>query len=63
MNTVNVKIDISTPKGIKLLHELKDMKCVEIEDLPQPEVVRKTYTLEEVFEEVKAKLKKHYGVK
>lgn len=62
-NTVNVKIDISTPKGRKLLRDLKDQKCVEIENLPQYEVVGKTYPLEEVYEELKASLKAHYEAK
>ncbi|GAB1415824.1 hypothetical protein MASR2M117_12300 [Paludibacter sp.] len=59
MDTLNVRIDVSTSKGRKLAHELYGRKEVEIEN-PMPK--EKTYTLEEVYEKGLDKMSMHYGV-
>ena len=59
MDIVNVKIDVSTPKGRKLVRELYGQKGVEVEN-PMPQ--GRTYTLEEVYEKGLDKMSAHYGV-
>lgn len=59
MDTLHVKIDISTPKGRKLAHELCGQKGVEIEN-PMPQ--EKTCALDEVYEKGLNKMSAHYGV-
>ena len=61
MDTVNVKIDVTTTRGHKLARELYGQKGVEIENPIQPEVTGKTYSVKEVFDELKSSLKHHYG--
>jgi len=64
MQTINVQIDISTPTGRRLLHEVeKHPKTAKIE-YPLPEGVsgQKTYTLDEVFDECIDILSEHYNV-
>ena len=60
MDTVNVKIDVTTAQGYKLVRELYGKKGVEIESIKQ-DVSGTTYSVKEVFDELKASLKKHYG--
>lgn len=59
MNTVTVKINITTAKGRKLVQELQTQKEVEIE-ISMPE--GNFYTLDEVYENGLDKLSAHYGV-
>ena len=84
MDTVNVKIDVTTSQGYKLVRELYGKKGVEIENTDlmseeasslvsaeseefgriqnpiKSEVSGTTYSVKEVFDELKASLKKHY---
>ena len=62
MDMVNVKIDVTTAKGYKLAQELYEQKGIEVENPIQPEVTGKTYSVKEVFDELKSSLKEHYGV-
>jgi len=61
MDTVNVKIDVTTTQGYKLVQELYGKKGVEIENPIKSEVTGTTYSVKEVFDELKESLKKHYG--
>ena len=62
----NSKINISTPAGRKIVRELdKHKKLVKITypiPLGEDGKTEQTYSIEEVFEELDTKLKKHYGV-
>ena len=62
MNTINVKIDVTTTKGCRLARELYGQKGVEIENPIQPEVTGKTYSVKETFDELKTSLKEYYEV-
>jgi hypothetical protein len=63
---VTAKINISTPAGRKIVRELeKHKKLVKITypiSLGEDGKTEQTYSVEEVFEELDTKLKKHYGV-
>jgi hypothetical protein len=63
---VTAKINISTPAGRKIVSELeKHKKLVKITypiPLGEDGKNEQTYSVEEVFEELDTKLKKHYGV-
>ena len=61
MDTVNIKIDVTTVQGYKLVRELYGKKGVEIENAIKPETTGTTYSVKEVFDELKDSLKKHYG--
>ena len=61
MDIVNVEIDVTIARGYKLVRELHGQKGVEIENPIQPEVIGKTYSVKEVFDELKLSLKHHYG--
>ena len=61
MDTVNVKIDVTTAQGYKLVRELYGKKGVEIDNPIKPEETGTTYSVREVFDELKDSLKKHYG--
>ena len=61
MDTVNVKINVTTTQGYKLAQELYGKKCVEVENSVKSEVTGTTYSVKEVFDELKESLKKHYG--
>ncbi|GAB6012572.1 hypothetical protein [Viscerimonas tarda] len=61
-NMVTARIDVSKPEGRKIARNLEAKKSVEM-NYPMPEGISgKTYTVDEVFGEVRAKLKRHYGV-
>ena len=60
MNEVIAKIDISTPRGRKLVRELGMEKCVRIET-PLPEDIYEARTHKEVFGDLVDKLSTHYG--
>ena len=63
---VTAKIDISTPAGRKIVRELeKHKKLVKVTyPLPLGEdgKTEETFSIEDVFEELDTKLKKHYGI-
>jgi len=64
MNTVNVRINIDTPTGRRLLREVeKHPKVVKVE-YPEPDAMagQKTYTLDEAFEKCYDVLSNNYGV-
>ena len=62
MDTVNIKIDVTTTtQGYKLVRELYGKKGVEIENTIKQEATGTTYSVKEVFDELKDSLKKHYG--
>ena len=62
---VTAHIDISTPKGRKIVQDLeRNKKIVEIENpMPTDEVglPAKTYSLDESFEKLWNKMEDHYG--
>jgi len=62
MNTVNVKIDITSPTGRKLLREIeKHPKAAKIE-YPMPDAISgNTYTHDDVWTEIEKKFNEHYG--
>lgn len=64
MQTINVQIDISTPTGRRLLHEVeKHPKTAKIEyPLPEGIAGQKTYTLDEAFEKCYDILSENYNV-
>ncbi len=64
METIQVKINISSPVGRRLLKEIeKHPDVVKIErQIPESIVEKKTYTLEESFNECCDILSKNYGV-
>ncbi len=65
MNQVIARIDITTPTGRRLLKELeKHKKSVKVE-YPLPEAIadQQTYTHEEIFSDLRKRIKKHFGEK
>jgi hypothetical protein len=59
METVNVKVNVSSVAGRKLMREIeKHPRIVEIET----EIPKKTYSVEDFFERLDKKLEDHYGV-
>lgn len=65
MNRTITHIEISKPKGKNLEKEPeKQKKAFKAQNPLTHEVVEeKTYTHEEVFSELRKKLKEHYGIK
>jgi hypothetical protein len=65
MNHAIAHIDITTPTGRRLVKELeKHKKTVKVEyPLPKAIADEQTYTHEEVFSDLRKKLKEHYGEK
>ncbi len=62
-NEVIARIDVSTPTGRKIVRDLENRRVVKL-GYPLPEGIEgKTYTREEVFGNLRAKLKEHYDVK
>jgi len=63
MQTINVKINIDSATGRRLLEEVKRHPKVAKVEYPEPEVigVGKTYTLEESFDECCDILSEHYN--
>ena len=63
---VTAKIDISTPAGRKIVGELEKHKKLVKVTYPMPigedGKTEETFSVEEVFEELDTKLKKHYGI-
>jgi len=63
---VTAKIDISTPAGRKIVRELEKHKKLVKVTYPMPigedGKTEETFSVEEVFEELDTKLKKHYGI-
>lgn len=59
-NEVIARIDISTPEGQKIVSELEKKESVRIEYPDSGETEKKTYTHEEVFSELRDKLKEYY---
>lgn len=64
METINVRININTPTGRRLLREIeKHPKTAMIEyNLPESKPGEKTYTIEESYEECCKILSDHYNV-
>ncbi|MDR0370366.1 MAG: hypothetical protein LBH80_00705 [Prevotellaceae bacterium] len=62
MNTIKVKIDITTAAGRKLVRELCKRKEVEFETPVQPEMMDETYSVKETFDELRTSLNEYYGV-
>jgi len=64
--TVTAHIDISTPTGRRILRELQTHKRVVKIDYPLPVgedgLTKKTYSVEETFDNLYEKLEEHYGV-
>jgi len=67
METVNVKVNVSSVAGRKLMREIeKHPRVVEIETSFPVDingVPEKTYSVDEAFERLDKRLKEHYGVK
>lgn len=61
MNEVIAHIDISTPAGRKIARELHGRKSVTLENSAKPEVHESLYDVDDVFDELLGKLKKHYA--
>ena len=63
MQTINVKINIDSPTGRRLLKEVERHPKVSKIEYPLPDSIagEKTYTIEEVFSKVEEKLNNHYG--
>lgn len=63
MQTINVKINIDSPTGRRLLKEVERHPKVAKVEYPEPEAItgEKTYSIEEVFSKVEEKLNNHYG--
>jgi len=63
MQTINVKINIASPTGRRLLKEVERHPKVAKVEYPLPEGIegQKTYTLEESFEECCVILCDYYG--
>lgn len=63
METINVRINITTPTGRRLLKEVERHPRVAKIEYPLPDEIagQKTYSLEEVFSVVEEKMNKHYG--
>lgn len=61
MEQINIKIDISTPHGRKLVHELHGQKGVEIENPVPPQINEKLHTVDEAYEMMINLVDKHYG--
>ena len=64
METVNVRINITTPTGRRLLREVEKHPKTAIVEYPLPEGIseQKTYTIEESYEECCKILSNHYKV-
>lgn len=64
METINVRIDISTNTGMKLLREIQKHPKVASIEYPKPADIaeQKTYSLDEVFDRLENKLSELYGV-
>lgn len=62
MKAINVQIDISTSTGRRLMREVEKHPKVAKIEYPLPEGVdgKKTYTIDEVFEECYDILSEHY---
>lgn len=61
MNEVIAHIDISTPAGRKIARELHGKKSVILENSDKPAVHGNLYDVDDVFDELLGKLKKHYS--
>ena|GEM_PF-1147550 len=64
METINVRINITTPTGRRLLREMEKHPKTAIVEYPLPEIKpeQKTYTIEESYEECCKILSDHYKV-
>jgi hypothetical protein len=64
METINVRINITTPTGRRLLREMEKHPKTVIVDYPLPEGIpeHRTYTIEESFDECCKILSDHYKV-
>ncbi len=64
--TVTVHIDVSTPEGRELVRDLEKHKSVVVIEEPlqegEKEILQKTYSVEEAFDNLYDKLQEHYGV-
>ncbi len=60
MQTINVRINIDSPTGRRLLEEVKRHPKVAKIEYPLIDG-EKTYSIEEVFSKVEEKLNNHYG--
>jgi len=63
MQTINVKINIDSPTGRRLLKEVERHPKVAKIEYPVHDSItgEKTYTIEEVFSKVEEKLNNHFG--
>ena len=64
METINVRINVTTPTGKRLLREMEKHPKIAKVDYPLPEGVseQKTYTIEESYDECCKILSDHYKV-
>ena len=64
METINVRINITTPTGRRLLREVEKHPKTAIVEYPLPEGIpeQRTYTVEESYEECCKILSDHYKV-
>ena len=62
MEKLNIEIDIATSQGRQIARELYGRKEVKLNNPIPVELVGKTRPVNEVYNKVVEKLKKHYGV-
>lgn len=64
METINVRLNISTPTGRRLLREMEKHPNTAIVEYPLPEGIteQRTFTIEESYEECCKILSDHYKV-
>ena len=64
METINVRINITTPTGRRLLREMEKHPKTAIVEYPLPEGLpeQRTYTIEESYDECCKILSDHYKV-
>jgi len=63
MDKVLTGIDVSTPRGRKMIRDLDTKECVSIETTLPKDIVGQTYSEDEVWEMVENRMSEHYGVK
>jgi len=64
MNAINVQINIDTPKGLKLIHEIKKEKKIVTIDYPNPSEYNdfsNTVTVDQAFDNLMEKVNVHFG--
>jgi hypothetical protein len=64
MNAINVQINIDTPKGLKLIHEIEKEKKIVTIDYPNPSEYNdfsNTVTVDQAFDNLMEKVNVHFG--